>query len=313
MPDAPGFAADLRDEAVRRGLPGLFLCNVMSIGDVERCAQGFDAAVEFPPNGTLGQETPASRRSAQTQPSGAASTTTRRSCRSALARPTPAVPVLPGRHASLGQHRPQGPARRTSSTASTPELFERWLRRAALMTRIDESRGARCVFVNSWNEWAEGAHLEPDERTGRRYLEVVRRVRQAADRPATSDVATRPGHGQPRTLRHGTAVEPLRSPCAPGWPDEAGRTVADGDGAASIDAVDGRPLLARVIRARHGQPFRLRGWFYGDSTGWRAQEWDGGTSSCHPPASCGTRRSSSGSAGQTCCEVCSADRRTSRS
>ncbi len=58
---------------------------------------------------------------------------------------------------------------------STPESYGRWLAEAA--TRQSRSAGREgVVFVNAWNEWAEGAHLEPDAYWGRAYLEVTREV-----------------------------------------------------------------------------------------------------------------------------------------
>jgi len=56
---------------------------------------------------------------------------------------------------------------------STPELFRQELRRA-----IDQVAGRepdkRVVFIKSWNEWAEGNFLEPDQSYGSAYLEVCR-------------------------------------------------------------------------------------------------------------------------------------------
>lgn len=32
----------------------------------------------------------------------------------------------------------------------------------------------RLIFINAWNEWGEGCHIEPDEKNGFKYLEVCR-------------------------------------------------------------------------------------------------------------------------------------------
>jgi hypothetical protein len=56
---------------------------------------------------------------------------------------------------------------------STPELFRLLLRRA-LEVREHVPREENLIFLKSWNEWAEGNHLEPDLKFGKGYLDVIR-------------------------------------------------------------------------------------------------------------------------------------------
>ena len=60
-----------------------------------------------------------------------------------------------------------------------PEPFAKNVRRAltVLQTRPKDEQ---ILFVNAWNEWAEGNHLEPDQRYGHGYLNVLLRELQAA-------------------------------------------------------------------------------------------------------------------------------------
>ncbi len=63
----------------------------------------------------------------------------------------------------------------TAFKDSTPELFETWLR------HVNEhftpySKDENFIFINAWNEWAEGCHLEPDLKFGTGYLDAVKKV-----------------------------------------------------------------------------------------------------------------------------------------
>jgi hypothetical protein len=55
---------------------------------------------------------------------------------------------------------------------STSELFRKHVRNAMDIVR-DVPFEHKIIFIKSWNEWAEGNHLEPDLKFGKAYLQVV--------------------------------------------------------------------------------------------------------------------------------------------
>ncbi len=59
---------------------------------------------------------------------------------------------------------------------STPENYERWLRGAVNFAHENPFEGDAIVFINAWNEWAEGAYLEPDVHYGHAYLNATQRA-----------------------------------------------------------------------------------------------------------------------------------------
>lgn len=65
--------------------------------------------------------------------------------------------------------------RRTSATIienHDPAEYRRWLDDAVSRVAA-RTPDTRLVFLNAWNEWAEGCHLEPDQRHGRAFLEAT--------------------------------------------------------------------------------------------------------------------------------------------
>ena len=91
-----------------------------------------------------------------------------------LEKPAPAYTryrcVTPGWDNSA--RRPQGA---TIFMNNTPEAYGRWLQEVATAeARSTRPADQQLVFINAWNEWAEGNHLEPDQRWGRAYLEATR-------------------------------------------------------------------------------------------------------------------------------------------
>lgn len=58
---------------------------------------------------------------------------------------------------------------------ATPELYGDWLKYTCEKAEV-YSEEENFVFINAWNEWAEGNHLEPDRKWKRAFLEKTRDI-----------------------------------------------------------------------------------------------------------------------------------------
>jgi hypothetical protein len=58
---------------------------------------------------------------------------------------------------------------------SSPELYGKWL--SHIVRTIDGLHlPENLIFINAWNEWAEGNHLEPDLKWGDAYLKMTAKI-----------------------------------------------------------------------------------------------------------------------------------------
>ena len=186
MPDPLATTLTWRREARELGVGELFLARVQSFPDEHDDPRsiGFDAAVEFAPDGVnlpppirRGRLWSLAARLGLASPAFAKHKVLRYDQLAERALAKPRSPYL--RVPCVTPSWDNSPRRRLGGgwivTGSTPELYERWLEATALGAGNEQGDDA-LVFVNAWNEWAEGNHLEPSERWGRAYLEATRRA-----------------------------------------------------------------------------------------------------------------------------------------
>ncbi len=88
----------------------------------------------------------------------------------------PSYPHFPGVCPSWDNsaRRPDGKA--IIFKKSSPNLFSEWIKAKSNAYRPDGD--ANLLFINAWNEWAEGNHLEPCLRYGNAWLNAVKRNKE---------------------------------------------------------------------------------------------------------------------------------------
>jgi len=174
LPDPKSFA-DLCRRAFRKaGNDEVHLVYVESMETAARslppAAIGFDACVEFPPHGCAVEAT--------TTPEIVRDNFvgTRYDYEATiladLCRSVPGYKRYPAVFPSW-DNTPRQPLRGDSFIHASPEAFQVYVEAKLELVRQFLVGDERLLFVNAWNEWAEGAHLEPDQKFGHRWLESI--------------------------------------------------------------------------------------------------------------------------------------------
>lgn len=175
LPDARRTLETWRRHAREAGLGELFLAMVQFDVDDPR-TYGFDAALEFPPHKVARGLQPINATLDIVNPDYAGVVVDyREMVENALHWPKEDYPLFRAVAPSWDNEARKPGKGYTFAHASPPE-YARWLDAAVDYAERHPVAGERVVFVNAWNEWAEGAMLEPDARHGYAHLAATRRV-----------------------------------------------------------------------------------------------------------------------------------------
>ncbi|WP_426240745.1 glycoside hydrolase family 99-like domain-containing protein [Pararhizobium sp. DWP1-1-3] len=177
IPDFERMSNIWREQANQSGFAGLYVLGVSIFGNTASQVAGLDGTYDFPPHGV---------HSPQVDPGDwlDKNATTKVHSYKAVVEHIErlyAAPIKNERVAHPGalvgwDTEPRKPGRGDVFVGASPALFRRWLRAAFERAARTKNADARFVFINAWNEWAEGAYLEPDRRHGYAYLTALRSV-----------------------------------------------------------------------------------------------------------------------------------------
>lgn len=238
LPDPAATAERWRAWCRENGIGEIILAYVQSFDRRDPAEFGFDVAVEFPPNNTGPHRLPELEAADgfEGQVYDWRELASRSSDYAA-----PAYPLWRGVCPSW-----DNTARRGKAAAilwgANPDGFRQWLMNAGADTVARFEPDMRLVFVNAWNEWAEGACLEPDQAHGYQWLHAVRDVQCAlAEAPLVGlgpgvVVVTHDMHPHGAQM---LALAMTRTLCRFGVPVEV---VALGDGQLEADFASVAPL-----------------------------------------------------------------------
>ena len=173
LPDARATAERWRRYCREHGI-GEIMLGMVQFDVEDPTTFGFDVAIEFPPH-KLARGLPHCHEQLEFQRDDYSGYVMdyARLVDTAVQWPLPDYPMFRGVFPGWDNEARKPGAGYTFHNA-TPARYREWLSEAVGYANRHPVSGERVVFINAWNEWAEGAYLEPDRRHGYAFLQATR-------------------------------------------------------------------------------------------------------------------------------------------
>lgn len=182
FPDILNTTRIWREEAKKAGFDDIFLCKCQTFGDFdEPMKAGFDASVEFPPHGlNISQKYEYEVLAKASVPSFSGKIFDYGdAAMQMMTRQWPEFKLF--KTVMLGwDNTARSGTRGHIFHNFSIDIYERWLSKVMKRTVARYPEDERFVFINAWNEWAEGTYLEPDQKFGHDYLMATGRAISSA-------------------------------------------------------------------------------------------------------------------------------------
>jgi lipopolysaccharide biosynthesis protein/glycosyltransferase involved in cell wall biosynthesis len=185
LPDPKATVKRWQQQMKVAGLPPLYLVRVGSHEDnIVPGDHGFGAAVEFAPDWrNLGMAVTGNKEFDKYKDFDRKITEGRwpkvfdyeLTMQNMLMKPLPEYKLFRGVFPSW-DNTPRRAEKGTVFINSSPENFKYFLQRQLQNTYKNFEGDERLLFINAWNEWGEGCHLEPDKKFGMAYLEACKEM-----------------------------------------------------------------------------------------------------------------------------------------
>ncbi|QWA29946.1 glycoside hydrolase family 99-like domain-containing protein [Pseudomonas sp. RC3H12] len=193
IPEMAETAVLWREEVVKHGFPGLYLICAQTFGIKDPEEFGFDAALEFPPHTTLSHLI-----NEQLQVTNANYAGNIFSYEQVVGNVVRAAePDYKLFRTAMLSWDNTARKQNNSHTFHGFSLlrYKQWLSFICNNAHSNPKYASdeKLVFVNAWNEWAEGTHLEPDRKYGYGYLQATYDVLSDYDQASTIVVAPETG------------------------------------------------------------------------------------------------------------------------